>query len=527
MNRMRIDALTNRVHAASKRLRHSNGGDAFTSEWALRRGEPLYSGTFDVIGNFPGYEEFAGLIVNAEVTVTSRFLIIDEGAPHGFALGMGWLIDVSADGDPETFGDVLIRYRSDDANVLFRIRPGRARLALLSRGRPEMLVSALGDAGAAVADFARDVAATLRLSWDSLQSFESESVVWTGEATAPLRPGLECVPATIWVTPTALVWGSPRGNGVNRLPMTTISRLSSMSLADAAGSPAVYVRSRVISDVRLDLPFIFNLGAVRDGITDRAAFLALFRPDSVLEGSVSPRPQPWLEEFPLPDAAEEEETPGPPDPVADSDTEVDAAADGTDEELQFETWANVTRPSAFPYVSPADGTPGGHTRRIDVIDAESGSTSFDSSGTRLVDAISAWPGGTGPQTDTQESAAPIVTRPEAIPAYLTAAEKAITEVTEAIDRRMAGNAAPLLRATPPSSDDQARALAELIELTSSDYYSSEQARAMKARIIRVGEAAVRLRSLIEVCNAGHLTISEVGTRRDTILANLPAAADDE
>ena len=61
-------------------------------------------------------------------------------------------------------------------------------------------------------------------------------------------------------------------------------------------SPTVYVRSRVISDVRLDLPFIFNMGAVRENMTARGEFLALFRPDSVIEGSVSPRPQPWTEE---------------------------------------------------------------------------------------------------------------------------------------------------------------------------------------------------------------------------------------
>ncbi len=64
-------------------------------------------------------------------------------------------------------------------------------------------------------------------------------------------------------------------------------------------------------------------------------------------------------------------------------------------------------------------------------------------------------------------------------------------------------------------------------MTSSDYYSAEQARALKARITRFGEAAVRLRSLIELCNAGHLTVPEVGAKRDAIMANLPAVAEDE
>ncbi|HEU4804659.1 MAG TPA: hypothetical protein VFS91_02435, partial [Nitrobacter sp.] len=518
-----LDSLANRVQSASRRLRHSNGAAAANPEWALRRGEQRYSGTFDVIGNFPGYEDFAGLIVNAEVTVTSQFLIIDEGTAHGFALGIGWLIDVSADGDPETFGDVLIRYRSDDANVLFRIRPTRARLPLRGGGKPEQLVAALSDAGADQADLARDVASALRLSWDSLQSLESESVVWGGHATAPLRPGLECTPASVWVTPTALIWGSPRGSGVNRLPITTINRLAAFTLADETASPTVYVRTRVISDIRLDLPFIFNVGAIRDGITERAAFLALFRPDAVIEGTVSQRPQPWLDESPAPpgDTDDPDETPQ----TDETDQVSDDGGESADDMPLFETWANVSRPTTFPYVPPGEGQ--GITRRLDGASADDGDGSFNSSDTRLVDAISAWPGANTPSTEPEQNATPVVTQPDAIPTYLAVAQRAITEVNDAIDRRIAGNAAPLLRATPPSSDDQARALAELIELTSTDYYSPEQARTMKARITRIGEAAVRLRSLIELCNAGHMTIGEVGAKRDTIMANLPAATDDE
>ena len=164
MNRIRLDSLANKVQSAGRRLRAPGEAASARSEWSIRRGDQRYAGTFDVIGNFPGFEEFAGLIVNAEVVVTDRFLIVDESAPHGFAIGLGWLIDVSADPDPETFGDVLIRYRADDANVLFRLRPSKSRLALRARGRPEELVAALSDAGAEVADLARDVADTLRLS---------------------------------------------------------------------------------------------------------------------------------------------------------------------------------------------------------------------------------------------------------------------------------------------------------------------------------------------------------------------------
>jgi hypothetical protein len=141
-----------------------------------------------------------------------------------------------------------------------------------------------------------------------------------------------------------------------------------------------------------------------------------------------------------------------------------------------------------------------------------------------VDAISSWPSATSEIEEVVEEI-PTASQPDALPKYVAAAKRTIDEVNDAIDRRLAGNAAPLLRATPPSADDQARALAELIELTGNDYYSLEQSKAVKARVTRIGEAAVRLRSLIELCNAGHMTIQEVTQKRDAIVANLPAEAE--
>jgi len=64
MNRIRLDSLTNKVQSAGRRLRTPGEAASARSEWAIRRGDQRYAGTFDVIGNFPGFEEFAGLIVN-------------------------------------------------------------------------------------------------------------------------------------------------------------------------------------------------------------------------------------------------------------------------------------------------------------------------------------------------------------------------------------------------------------------------------------------------------------------------------
>ena len=58
---------------------------------------------------------------------------------------------------------------------------------------------------------------------------------------------------------------------------------------------------------------------------------------------------------------------------------------------------------------------------------------------------------------------------------------------------------------------------ELIELAATDYYTPAGVTRIKAQISQLGEAAVRLRSLIELCNAGHITIAEAATKRARIM----------
>ncbi len=137
-----------------------------------------------------------------------------------------------------------------------------------------------------------------------------------------------------------------------------------------------------------------------------------------------------------------------------------------------------------------------------------------------MDALTSWPGGNQLYDAPPPEPMPIA-EPKELLTYLAKARRTIDEVNQAVDRRVAGQASPLLRAMPPSSEEQSRALAELIELAGTDYYSVEQTRTVKGQITRLGEAAIRLRSLLELCNAGHMTISEVALKRDVIMSGLP------
>ncbi|HQY31349.1 MAG TPA: hypothetical protein PK691_08685, partial [Thermomicrobiales bacterium] len=178
----------------------------------------------------------------------------------------------------------------------------------------------------------------------------------------------------------------------------------------------------------------------------------------------------------------------------------------------FSSWSEAKRPDTLT------GYGGSTLRRLDLTeDDETGGYAPD--GTRLVEALAAWPGASGNQPEPIPEV-PSATEPNLILTYLARAKQTINEVNEGIDRRMAGHGAVTLRVLPPSTADQAAALMELIELGAVGYYSAEQQSRVKAQLSSIGEAAIRLRSLLELCNAGHMTIGEAAAKRDRIVGSI-------
>jgi len=133
-------------------------------------------------------------------------------------------------------------------------------------------------------------------------------------------------------------------------------------------------------------------------------------------------------------------------------------------------------------------------------------------------AYAAWPG-----VDVAIDEQPVAPDPPeatAGPAYEKAARTTIEAVLFVISRRVEGHSAPPLTTVPPSSVEQAAALSELVELTAAGVITPEEARGQKARLIAVGEASVRLRTLLELSGAGHLSLTELLKKRDTILRGI-------
>ena len=503
MNRERITSLANRLRRES--------AAASPGTWATQRGGSRVSGQFDVIGNFPGYGRWAALIVAAKVEVTSRFLLVDEHADHGFGIDLADLVDYSIDRSEQSFGDVIIRFRISDLASMFRLRPSRNRLRFPTRTNPTDLAQALADGGVIASEFTQDLESTLGITWENAQTMEVEPTVWSGKATAPLRPGRECEPGSIWLTKTALLWGSARGSGLNRVPAAAITVLNRLQLPDGRETPVAYVHTDLMHGLDLALPIIFNTETGAQNRLDRDAFIGLFHPDLVkpLEDSVL---QPWtvvdeileegdaadLDELSLADAEDLED---------DESAEPEATA-----EPAFSSWDGARRPYTFEGT-----TPGTTLRRIDTSGLDS--ENAEPAKVRLYEAMAAWPGAETADPAPEPEATP-ANEPTVVVAYLAKARQTIDEVNDRITRRLEGNAAIATKSLPPSAVEQANALIELIELAGTGYYSPDQVSRIKAQISGLGEAAVRLRSLIELCNAGHLTIAEAAAKRDRIMGGI-------
>ncbi|HQY30014.1 MAG TPA: hypothetical protein PK691_01945, partial [Thermomicrobiales bacterium] len=280
------------IGAIGAKLRGSRTDASRPGAWERARGATRFSARFDAIGNFPGYQTWAALIVGAKTELTSQFLLVDEFAPHGLALPLDLIVDYSVDREESSFGDVIVRFRTGADLALFRLRASRSRLHLPTRTNPTHLATALADVGLRATDFAQTMSGILRVAWETAHTFDSDEAVWAGEVTAPLRPGMECAPASAWVTKNNLLWGSKRDSGLNRIPTGAITNIVRHSLADGRTTPIAYVHTNLIHGLDLALPFIFNQVSGAQARIERDAFVALFHPDLVRDSAPEPM-QAW------------------------------------------------------------------------------------------------------------------------------------------------------------------------------------------------------------------------------------------
>jgi hypothetical protein len=108
----------------------------------------------------------------------------------------------------------------------------------------------------------------------------------------------------------------------------------------------------------------------------------------------------------------------------------------------------------------------------------------------------------------------------AIKQYETSSLAVLGEVLKAIADRAEGGPITPLTEPMPTPALQASALGALIELTATGAFDMEEARRRKSRIIGLGESGTRLRSLLELRDAGHISDEVLEQKKSAITAQL-------
>ena len=266
-------------------------------KWQAERGPIHWEAGADLAGGFPGFEARGGRLEGSQFRLSDRYLLVDEGRPHGFGLPLSWLhgADLAPPARAERADPALRLRYADGAQVrTFQVRFRGSLLGPRGGRRAEQALGVLHALGLTAAGLALPSQPNLRLSWEAAAHFEGENVIWSGRATAPIGLSNERAACDVWLTTRSIIWGSSAGEGILRLPLEAALDVVPTDLADRARTPAVYVAGPDELGGRHDFPFLFDRHSpAQRNLRERGAFLVGLRSRGVPIGPLPSLPQPW------------------------------------------------------------------------------------------------------------------------------------------------------------------------------------------------------------------------------------------
>ncbi len=233
--------------------------------WSAARGAVLWEGAVDLAGSFPGFASWGSRARSVRLTLTDRFLLVDEETEYGFGLPIGWLSAALALTGVEPIaletGDHLRVCYLDGHQVRgFSLRVQGGRFGSRSGRRANQFRAAAISLGLAsptsYPDRLLPPEHDLSLGWDAFASYESEPVIWSGRAAMPIGSGLESALCDVWLTSASLIWAATSRAGIYRI---ATGSLAGITTAETPGhEPVIYWTVDAADQTYVDLPMIFG-----------------------------------------------------------------------------------------------------------------------------------------------------------------------------------------------------------------------------------------------------------------------------
>ena len=505
-------------------IRQQVSGRAARSTWATERGTVRWRGSADLAGGFPGCAEVGGALANVEIAITDHYLLVAEKRPEGFGLPLEVIVGVvPGEAAGARCGSLGLIYQDGALDRTFLVRVNDS---LFRRDRDiGRFVGTLRRVGCDLAPW--PATASLAVPWREARQFQSENVIWSGRATAPLNGGALRAAADLWLTTRSLIWAAGNGDGIHRLPLEMMREATLAQIGDQLAIPGVVLSFEDESALRHDLSFVFDRHQPPDrNGRERGAFLVGLRSRGIGPGANAPRLQPWQPTsapdltvlWPAPHPAAS--WPSPPELPATADF---AESDGlpitvvSDAETARSDDGSPVTVLALSMPAPETG--------VAIASLAAGEEISISAPVDSADGPAVTPGIAGDEVPARPVvldgltpvAAPI--QPEMmvnVRAYEAAAFAALAETVRLISHP--GGEQPTL--TPPGPTVLAAALAELEAAEASAVLADAATADRRSRLLALNEVLPRLRALLELRDRGYLSTAEVERKRAAILAPL-------
>lgn len=553
-------------------------------DWLIERGSVQWEAPADLTGGFPGFAAHGCRLDGCQVRVTERFLLVNEGKGNGFGLPLAWLVDADVIPSPlrGDRGEVVLRVRYNDRDRVrtFLVRFRGPFLALRGPRRAEQALAALRGVGLEAGPEELPPLPEITHSWLEAARFEQENVIWSGVASATAGPGREPEPCDVWLTTRSVIWGGSMGDGVLRLSLDRVLDVIASELDGRGRTPVLYLSCADAAGGRHDLPFIFDRQHPAQRChRERGALLVGLRSRGIPLGATPEPPRPWQSALArvavdeIDDALETGPFDHPAGEVAtisrfrvpstsarvtrmrfslDHDEADDPAAwalgPETDEGMgnspitvlpsslqetgAFGRGALTLLPWRLDESQELDAVQEVFEDATELADnAEPKPDLLESdvvlASDMTVASVEFLPD-SEPDFDTiQPSAATEEGAPALEPAALRVVEAiehalvaVLVEAARGIEGRLSGEAWAKPVCAIPSATDQMAAHTALDSLIGGGTLDADEARARRNRLVAVGEAGPRLRSLLELHQTDLLTDAQLAARRAEIIAPL-------
>lgn len=508
------------------------GDRATPASWTAERGEPRWEGSANLAGGFPGAAQLGGGLTAARITLTDRYLLVNEPRADGFAMPLHWIegsCHLAHPGRGEA--ELRVFYRGGDAMRNFTIAPRARRFVTRGLGFICDLQRALHEVSPALGGgYPTPVLPNIALPWDQARAFEGENALWTGQATAAAALGGPCIACDVWLTTRSLIWGGGLGEGINRVPLTNVVEMTLLNWDLQEPAPAVTVLISDTNTGRYDLPFIFNLQTVDRNARERGAFTAALRTRGIQAVDQVAPWQPWHTSNPaqLPDRTFE--TPRSK-PAFEAAPQAHRETSDSGCHLEGEDRSSPAFMSSWPVaplLPPKSGLTVANAQAAPLPQLPAPSANLTKSEVTLTASSAQGDRSSLIPTAEATSSASAPALPDVdhwinVRRYEERAVGALTESLRVIDARASGDRATRPRAAMPSSWEQAGALAEIVRVEAGGQVSPSDVRQRRERLLTLGDVSVRVRTLIELFDGGYLSTEELAAKRAALVAQLSTA----